>query len=88
MVVNGYQGADEDSEKLSLTDRLLDAAELAVVNKGQPYVLAGCFNVEPTRNPLLEVIMAKIWFDLQGAWARASGVDRGLTCKLGQFWWH
>ena len=25
--------------------------------------------------------MAGLWFDLQGAWARASGVDPGVTCK-------
>ena len=61
VVVYGYQGADEDSEKLSLTDQLVDAAlcELAVVSRGQPCVLAGDFNVEPTKIPcLLKGIMA------------------------------
>ena len=60
MVVYGYQGADEDSEKLSLTDQLFDASlcELAVVNRGQPCVLAGDFNVEPTKIPCL----------LKGSW--------------------
>ena len=83
-VVYGYQGADDDSEKLSLTDRLFDAAffELAVVSRGQPCVLAGDFNVEPTKVPcLLKRILAGLWFDLQGAWARASGVGPGVTCK-------
>ena len=47
----GYQGAEDDSEKLSLTNQLFDAAlcELAVVSRGQPCVLAGDFNVEPTK---------------------------------------
>ena len=25
--------------------------------------------------------MAGLWFDLQGAWADASGVDPGVTCR-------
>ena len=43
LVVYGYHGADEDAEKLGLTDQLLGAAlcELVVVAKGQPCVLAG-----------------------------------------------
>ena len=84
VVVCGYQGADEDSEKLSLTDQLFDAAlcELAVVSRGQPCVLAGDFNVEPTKILcLLKGMMAGLWFDLQGAWAQASGVVPGVTCK-------
>ena len=70
VVVYGYQGADDDSEKLSLTNQLFDAAlgELAVVRRGQPCMLAGDFNVEPTKIPcLLKGIMFGLWFDLQGA---------------------
>ena len=84
LVVYGYQGAEDDSEKLSLTDQLFDAAlcELAVVSRGQPCVLTGDFNVKPTRIPcLLKGIMVGLWFDLQGAWANASGVDPSVTCK-------
>ena len=53
VVVYGYQVADDDSEKLNLTNQLFDAAlcELAVVGRGQPCVLAGDFNVEPTKIP-------------------------------------
>ena len=61
VVVYGYQGAEEDPEKLGLTNLLLEAAlcELAVVAKGQPCVLAGDYNVEPRRIPcLLKGIMA------------------------------
>ena len=38
-VVYGYQGAEEDSEKLLLTDKLLQAvlAEAQVVCRGQPF---------------------------------------------------
>ena len=84
VVVYGYQGAEDDSEKLSLTNQLFDAAlcELAVISRGQPCVLAGDFNVEPTKIPcLLKGILNGLWFDLQGAWSIASGVDAGVTCK-------
>ena len=84
VVVYGYQGADDDSEKLSFTDQLFGAAlcELAVVTRGHACSLAGDFNVEPTKIPcLLKGIMAGLWFDLQGAWARASGVEPSVTCK-------
>ena len=42
-VVYGYQGAEEDAEKLRLTDRLLQAvlAEARVVGVGQPMLIAG-----------------------------------------------
>ena len=84
VVIYGYQGADEDAEKLGLTDQLLGAAlcELAVVARGQPCVLAGDLNIEPTKIPcLLKGIMDGLWFDLQDAWASASGVEPGVTCK-------
>ena len=84
VVVYGYQGADGDAEKLSLTNQLFEAVlcELAVVGRGQPCVLAGDFNVEPTKIPcLLKGIMRGLWFDLQDAWSAASGVDAGVTCK-------
>ena len=48
-------GADADAEQLALTDHLFDAAlgELNVVARGQPCMLVGDFNVEPTKNRLL-----------------------------------
>ena len=50
-VAYGFQGADEDAEKLGLTDQLLDAAlcELVVVSRGRPCIITGDFNVEPTK---------------------------------------
>ena len=37
-----FQGADEDAEKLGLTDQLLDvvSCELAVFSRGQPCLIA------------------------------------------------
>ena len=84
VVAYGFQGADDDAEKLSLTDQLFDAVmcELAVVSRGQPCVIGGDFNKEPTKVPcLLKGISAGLQVDLQGAWARAAGVDPDVTCK-------
>ena len=50
VVLHGYQGADCDAEQLALTEQLCDAAgELGVVARGQPCLIVGFFNVEPTR---------------------------------------
>ena len=48
VVVYGYQGAEDDAEKLGLTNQLFEAVlcELALVGRGQPCVLAGDFNIE------------------------------------------
>ena len=68
VVAYGFQGADDDAEKLSLSDQLFDAAmcELAVVSRGQPCVIAGDINVEPTKVPcLLKGISAGLWVDVR-----------------------
>ena len=54
-VLYGYQGADSDAEQLALTEQLFDAAlgELSVVARGQPCLIVGDFNVEPTKIPCL-----------------------------------
>ena len=45
-------------------------------------MIAGDFNVEPTKIPcLLKGISAGLWVDLQGAWARAASVEPDVTCK-------
>ena len=70
-VLYGYQGADRDSERLALTDQLLDAAlgELGDVAREQPCLLVGDFNVEPTKIPCLaRGIMAGLWVDLEAYW--------------------
>ena len=63
-VLHGYQGADSDPEELALTNQLFDAAsgELHVVASGQPCLLVGDFNVEPTKIPCLaKGISAGLW---------------------------
>ena len=59
-VLCGYQGADTDSEQLALTDQLFDAAlgELYVAALGQPCLLVGDFNVEPTKIPCLAKVIS------------------------------
>ena len=64
VVLNGFQGADRDCERLALIDQLLDAAlgELGVVAREQPCLLVGDFNGEPTKIPCLaKGIMAGLW---------------------------
>ena len=80
VVLHGHQGADVDAEQLALTEQLFDAAlgELCAVARGQPCLLVGDFNVEPTKIPCL----AKgISVDLEGAWALAAGLRPSPTCK-------
>ena len=54
-VVYGYQGAEENAEKLRLTDRLLQAVlvEAQVVCIGQPMLIAGDLNADPAVIPCL-----------------------------------
>ena len=91
VVVYGFQGAEDGAEQLSFTNELFDAVmgELAVIGRGQPCVIAGDFNVEPTKIPcLLNWISAALWIDLQGSWALAAGVDPDdLQEGFGLSWW-
>ena len=71
-MVYGYQGADTDAEQQADCDAAL--AELAVVAGGSPCLLAGDFNVEPTKIPCLSKgISAGLWVDLDAAWSAAQG---------------
>ena len=84
VVLYGFQGADSDAEQLSLTEQLFDAAlgELSVVARGQPCLLVGDFNVEPTKIPCLaKGISAGLWVDMEAAWALAVGSQPAVTCK-------
>ena len=92
VVLYGYQGADVDAEQLALTEQLFDAAfgELSVVARGQPCLLAGDFNVEPTKIACLaKGISAGLWVDLESACALAAGLQPSPTCKRdwGSSWW-
>ena len=84
VVLYGFQGADADAEQLSLTEQLFDAAlsELSIVARGQPCLLVGDFNAEPTQIPCLaKGISAGLWVDLEEAWALAAGLRPTPTCK-------
>ena len=83
VVLYGYHGADSSAEKLQLTNQLFEAAlgELAVVARGQPCLIIGDFNVEPTKSPCLaKGISAGLWVDLEASWATAAGRDPAVTC--------
>ena len=67
-----------------LADQLLDAAlgELSMVGRGQPCLLVGDFNVEPTKIPCpAREILAGLWVDLEEAWAFAAGLQPLPTSK-------
>ena len=84
VVLYAYQGADHDPEQLALTEQLFDAAlsELSVVARGQPCLMVGDFNVEPTKIPCLaRGISAGLWVDFEEAWASATGLQPAPTCK-------
>ena len=84
VVLYGYQGADTDAEQLALTDKLFDAAlgELSVVARGQPSMIVGDFNVEPTKIPCLaKGISAGLWVDFEESWALTAGLQPAPTCK-------
>ena len=84
VVLYGYFGADSSAEKLQLTNQLFEAAlgELAVVARGQPCLIVGDFNVEPTKIPCLaKGISAGLWVDLETSWAIAAGRNPAITCK-------
>ena len=83
-VLYGYQGADTDAEQLALTDQLFDAAlgEVYAAALGQPCLLVGDFNVEPTKIPCLaKGISAGLWVDFGEAWSIAAGLQPAPTCK-------
>ena len=79
-VVYGYQGAEEDSEKLQLTDELPQAvlAEAQVVCVGQPLLIAGDLNADLAVIPCLaKGISAGKFVDL----ALAYSLGRGATAR-------
>ena len=76
-VVYGYQGAEEDADKLQLTDRLLQAvlAEAQVVCTGQPMLIAGDLNADPAVIPCLaKGISAGGYVDLALAYSLGAGL--------------
>ena len=84
-VVYGYQGAEEDAEKLRLTDRLLQAvlAEAQVVCVGQPMLIAGDLNADPAVIPCIaKGISAGRYVDLALAHSLGAGLTPDITCTF------
>ena len=81
-VVYGYQGAEEDAEKLQLTDKLLQAvlAEAQVVCVGQPMLVAGDLNADPAS--LAKGISAGRYVDLALAYSLGAGLAPDATCRF------
>ena len=81
----GYQGAENDPEKLTLTDNLLTAvlAETKVCCAGQLVILVGDLNADPTVIPsLAKGIMNGHWIDVEQAFATGRGVASSRTCQF------
>ena len=99
-VLYGYQGADSDAEQLALTDQSFDAAlgELHAVALGQPCLLVGDFNVEPTKIPCLAKGISAGLCQLRTNWhwviegSQKSMSKRGRVAPaqtaVGQGWWN
>ena len=84
-VVYGYQGAEDDAEKLKLTDHLLQAvlAEAQVVCTGQPMLIAGDLNADPAVIPCLaKGISAGRYVDLALAHSLGAGLAPDITCTF------
>ena len=86
-VVYGYQGGEEDAEKLRLTDHLLQAVlvEAHIVCTGQPMLIAGDLNADPAVIPCLaKGISAGRFVDLALAYSLGSGKAPDVTCRFKQ----
>ena len=84
-VVYGYQEAEEDADRLQLTDKLLQAvlAEAKVVCVGQPMLIAGDLNAYPAVIPCLaKGISAGRYIDLALAYSRGAGLAPDATCRF------
>ena len=84
-MVYGYQGAEGDSEKLFLTDKLLRAvlAEAQVVCVGKPLLVAGDLNADRGIIPCLaKGISAGRFVDLALAYSLGAGTEPDATCRF------
>ena len=84
-VIFGYQEAEEDSEKLQLTDKLLQAvlAEAQAVCVSVSLLIAGDLNADPAVIPCLaEGIFAGKFVDLALACFLGEGRRPDATCKF------
>ena len=86
-VVYGYQGAEEDADKLRLTDRLLQAvlAEAQVVCIGQPLLIAGDLNADPAVIPCLAKGISA-WFSWGFFVMCSSALAASQACYVSDRW--
>ena len=84
VVVYGFQGADRDREKLARTERLFQdvMCELRIVSDGNPFLLLGDFNIEPSKIPCLaKGILEGLIVDFEYHFSASRGVLAAPTCK-------
>ena len=84
-VIYGYQGAESDPEKLQLSEHLFAAvlAEARMCCAGQPVILDGDFNADPTVIPsLTKGISDGHWIHLERAFATGRRVPPSYTCQF------
>ena len=84
-VVYGNQGAEENAEKIRLTDRLLQAVlvEVQMVCIGQPMLIAGDLNADPAVIPCLaKGISAGRYVDLALTYSLGAGFAPDVTCRF------
>ena len=84
-VVYGYQGSCDDAHKLSLTNKLMEAVigEAKACGVGQPVVVAGDLNVEPTLIPVTaKALQCNHLIDWDTAFSAGRGVPPSPTCRF------
>ena len=83
--VHGYQVAEEDTDQLQLTDKLLQAvlSEAQVVCIGQPMLIAGDLNADPAVIPCLAGgISVGRYVDLALAFSLGAGLTPDVSCRF------
>ena len=83
-VLYGYQGSCDDPHELALTNKLLEAVicEAKVCGTGQPVVITGDLNVEPSVIPVTAELQCGYLVDLEGAFKSGRGETPSPTCKF------
>ena len=84
-VICGYQGAESDPEKLQLSEQIQAAvlAEAKVCRAGQPVILVGHLNADPSVIPSLAKCMSDgSWIGVEKAFAIGKGVASAVTCQF------
>ena len=84
-VLYGNQGSCDDPHKLALTNKLLEAVirEAKVCGSGQPVVITGDFNVEPSVIPVVaKAMQCSHLVDLEVAFSAGRGEAPSPTCRF------